>query len=577
MSAIVLSPEQLAAIFTPGHLLIRAGAGAGKTEVLARRFAALVGGEIEGHQPLPPERIAAITFTEKAAWDMRARIETVLRDRFAAEGDSRQVDLRRAIRLLPLARISTIHAFCARILRENAAEAGLDPDFQVLDEHESRTYFESLCRRGLVDAIRRGDPGAIHLGRAYRMNDGKREGAVTILMRIAAECARMGRAPLWMVEATRRTADQIAAAKDRVAELAAELVIQTEQLLTLKRVGGNAEGALAILRTRWPELRKLIDELNRGAAPEKFDFLRDFIELLPEARSQAVKPFVRAIREIVEAGGGRFGLDGGLIKAYGEFRGAARAVEVANLVGTVAESFERAKSADRVVTFDDLLIKVRDLLRDRPEVVNRYRAALDALLVDEYQDTDPVQDEIVRLIAAPGSTRPELFIVGDEKQSIYRFRGADVKVFNAAAARALLTLPLRENRRSVPNLLSFVNALSAHAMKPQESPAPPYWVEWRSEHELRSVRDATLDPKIEIIAAVDAAPNGGRASAPRNAAEKRPVEAAAIAARISALISGGEPVVDPVSGAPRPAEYRDVAILFRAFTDVAIYERALTL
>jgi ATP-dependent helicase/nuclease subunit A len=578
---IILSPEQRVAIFTPGNLLVRAGAGSGKTEVLARRFVALVAGDIDGREQLPPERIAAITFTEKAAWDMRARIEAVLRGEIAKSDGQRQVDLRRAIRLLPLARISTIHAFCARILRENADEAGLDPDFQVLDDYESQTYFESICRRGFVDAVRSGDAGAFHLARARRMDDaGKRESGIQIVMRIAAECARIGQPHQRMYEATRDAAEQINAADDKVAELAVQLIRCTEELLALRKLPPAAEAKVAELRPRWPEFRQRILALNRAAAPEAFDFLRDFRALLPNAQGAEVKPRVKAIREIVEANGGPFGLGGALVGAYGEFRGANRAVEVAKLIGDIAEKLDHAKAADRVVTFDDLLIKVRDLLRDNADVLNRYRAAIGALLVDEYQDTDRVQHEIVWQIGGPAPAAPELFIVGDEKQSIYRFRGADVTVFNEAGDRAPQK-PLRDNRRSVPNILRFVNALSAHTMKPDGATAP-YRVKWSADHELRPVRETAFDAPVEIILAIgdggvasDDENGGDEAPAKTGTGEKRILEAAAIAARISALVSGGEPVLDEATGEPRAAEYRDIVILLRAFTDIAIYERAL--
>ena len=113
---------------------------------------------------------------------------------------------------------------------------------------------------------------------------------------------------------------------------------------------------------------------------------------------------------------------------------------VARLVAQVGVAFDRAKADDRVLTFDDLLIGARDLLRDQPEVAARYRGELRAILVDEYQDTNALQDEIVAILTAPASDdehpAPELFIVGDEKQSIYRFRGADVRVFNRPRAPA---------------------------------------------------------------------------------------------------------------------------------------------
>ncbi|MGZ3620942.1 MAG: UvrD-helicase domain-containing protein, partial [Candidatus Binataceae bacterium] len=119
MARVELTSEQRDAVYAAGNVLVRAGAGSGKTEVLAQRFVALLAGDIAKREPLAPDRIAAITFTEKATADMRRRIAEVLDDRIAREGDAaRRAALIRARRTLGLARISTIHAFCARMLRE---------------------------------------------------------------------------------------------------------------------------------------------------------------------------------------------------------------------------------------------------------------------------------------------------------------------------------------------------------------------------------------------------------------------------------------------------------------------------
>src|SRR5271170_2827928 len=162
-----------------------------------------------------------------------------------------------------------------------------------------------------------------------------------------------------------------------------------------------------------------------------------------------------------------------------------------------------SKRRERAVTFDDLLIMVRDLLRDQPGVADRYRNELRAILVDEYQDTNAVQDEIIALLTEPrpGAAPPaELFIVGDEKQSIYRFRGADVRVFRRVRSSTPATLPLAENRRSTPNILNFVNGLSASAMAADETvPAAAYLVVWEAAHALTPARSTIADYPVEII------------------------------------------------------------------------------
>jgi hypothetical protein len=164
---------------------------------------------------------------------MRRRIMQVLEQRLAAEkSPERCAHLTHARRMLPLARISTIHAFCARILRENALEAGLTLDFEVLDEFESRTFRESVCEQALVAALRQGAPGANHLVGARRLRGPNkwREGALEAVVRITAEMERMGRAPRWILDATRRTfaecaeSGQVASLADQFAQLVEELL-----------------------------------------------------------------------------------------------------------------------------------------------------------------------------------------------------------------------------------------------------------------------------------------------------------------------------------------------------------------
>jgi ATP-dependent helicase/nuclease subunit A len=574
--AIVLSAEQQAATLTPGDLLVRAGAGCGKTEVLARRFVTLIAGDIQGRQPLTPEQIGAITFTEKAAYDMRARIAAVLAERIKRETSSElRVHLLRARRSLPLSRISTIHAFCARILRENALAAGLDPDFQVLDESESRTFRERVCKQTVVDAIRRSDPGAKRLLRMRRLESAtQREGALEIVLRILDEVARLGHTVKWLTDATRQNASRLADEAETVTRVAHRLAELLSELLRAPGLTDLAEQRIAPLRAREDEYRQQLLAFGPQLEPERLDFLRDLCDCIPNAQGR-MRDCIKSIKDIVERDSSAFGIGGELIQYYGACRAIPQATDIAATIGQLAEELERAKADHRVVTFDDLLIRTRDLLAGNSMAAFRYRTTLRALLVDEYQDTDAIQDAIIRLIMEPASDQtngPELFIVGDEKQSIYRFRGADVSVLGQrAAGQRMVELPLLGNRRSTPNIVKFVNGLGAVLMRSGPVPVPTYRVEWGPHHELSALREPAIDPPIEIITAI---PDSTEGSARKlNTARKRELEGRAIGTRIRQLITN-ELINDSVHGT-RPIEYRDVTILLRAFTDVAIYEREL--
>jgi ATP-dependent exoDNAse (exonuclease V) beta subunit len=594
---IVLSAEQNAAILTPGNLLVRAGAGSGKTEVLARRFLALMAGDIEGREPITPVQIAAITFTDKAAYDMRARIAAVLEERIVAQAHAgHRRHLLRARAMLPLARISTIHAFCARLLRESALDAALDPDFEVLDNYESQTFLERTCKQALIDKVRQSDPGACYLARARRLDTTTpREGAVAIVMRILDEVARLGFSPQWLYDATCDGAVRLRAEAGRVEFLARELAHLLDELLASSNVSAAAAEKIALLRIRRDEFRGRILGLNPEVEPAALDFLREFCECMPKARGH-IRDCVTSIKRIVSnTTSSRFGLDGELVSVYGAYRALPRAREIAATIRDIALRFEDAKAEARLVTFDDLLFRTRDLLKGSAATRQRYQAMLRALLVDEFQDTDPIQHEIVAQLLEPqaGLPLPELFIVGDEKQSIYRFRGADVAGFRRLQDRLgpsqVRELPLLGNRRSSSNIVAFVNGIGATLMHTPEQPPPPYWVQWSSAHELSALRAPGFNPAIEIITAIgdraiDSAISADRrtndaalsiaASRKLNAARKRAREGRVIASRIRRLV-GNEMIVDPASGEPRPVIYRNIVLLLRAFTDVAIYEGAL--
>ncbi|MGH7840652.1 MAG: UvrD-helicase domain-containing protein [Candidatus Binataceae bacterium] len=617
---IKLGAQQAAAITAPGNLLVQAGAGSGKTEVLARRVVALLAGDLAGRPPLAPEAIAAITFTEKAALDMRMRIARVLDDRIheKSQGETEHREhLIRAQRTLALARISTIHAFCARILRENPVAAGLDLNFEVLDEYESATFFEQSCRQTLVAAVRGGDPGAQFLVRARRLRGSVyREGALQILQRLLGEARRLGGDAEWILEQTERSVARLAQAPDQIARYARDLVRLIDEWLDSRERAKNGKlersertshtrslgrasqtrpplylgrasqtrpppvlaspPALLALRELWPSVRPAILGLDGAAQPSALEFLREVCAALPSAH-EPHRAAVHAIRELVQSKPEGFGLDGKLIAAWGERRATTPALEVARLMVQVEREFDEAKRRERVVTFDDLLIAVHDLLDNHQAVADRYRTELRALLIDEYQDTNAVQDEIVARLTdpRPGAAPPaELFIVGDEKQSIYRFRGADVRVFRRSRVSAPTALPLAENRRSTPNILNFVNGLFASAMAAGGASPPDYLVTWNPAHALIPSRPPNPDYAVEIIPAIDddAAP-GGAGAGRLNAAEKRELEARALAHRIRAIVAAGD-LIAAADGAPQPANYRDIAVLFRAFSNIAIYEQA---
>lgn len=571
MARVELTPEQSDAVYAAGNVLVRAGAGSGKTEVLAQRFVALLAGDIVGREPLAPERIAAITFTEKATADMRRRIAEVLDDRIAREDDGdRWTALIRARRTLGLARISTIHAFCARMLREYPIEAGVDPAFEVLDEYQSMTFLEGQCRDSIADGVRKQQPGAIRLVGARGLYGFVHQmGAIEVVLKMISEAARLGQSHDWIRKSAETTAAKLRAYSSAIPEVRAQLTALVEKLVTTPGVTGKAKEVLDGLRGEWPRLRSAIEAFSLDSQPVEMEALLTLEARLPHKHNQTIKGTLAEIDEVIE----------NLYHSYGAYRAAQATLDIAELVANTAAELEQRKRDERVVTFDDLLILANHLLQDHPEVALRYRRTLGALLVDEYQDTDPIQGGVVRLLTERGAPAPELFVVGDEKQSIYRFRGADVTVFNRRRALdSILSQPLRENRRSLPAIVDFVNAVSANSMGPGDDSGggspddKPYRVKWSEEHRLQSIRSASGNtPAVELIVSPQVRDADG---AKRNARALRVIEADAIARRCARMIGEAIQTTDARTGRARPIQFGDIALLLRSFGDVAIYEDA---
>jgi ATP-dependent helicase/nuclease subunit A len=578
MSQVELSEEQRRAIFTPGHLQIRASAGSGKTEVLARRFVALVAGDIEGCPPLMPDRIAAITFTEKATFDMKRRIERVLNFRLelahqdAANQPALLAHLAKAKQRLALARISTIHSFCARMLRENPLEAGVDPDFDVLDEYESRTLIERCCEELLLEALRNRSPSAIRLIEARGLRGTEhRPGALPVLVRLLGDLSRIGKNCDWLLRATAATRDAIQLEEASFTGEKTRLISLVDALVGTKGCATPPPAKIADLSDAWKEgLKSSLLRFSRDSPPDILDVLHKLVELMPSSQAKAIKGNITAVQALVNASKGGVGLRGTLVGVYGAYRARHHAVAVAQLLERIATDIEARKRIESVVTFDDLLSLTLRLLRTRPAIARRYRAGLDALLVDEYQDADRIQDAVVAALTegADGEVS-QLFIVGDEKQSIYGFRGADVTVFNRPREPKCEPLQLNENRRSVPSLIKFANLVCESTMRREDEQKEDFNPSWTTRHELKPIRKSFDEPAVELMLSAAAA----RGTLAKSA--RRIVEANAIASRCRSLIEEGVSTIDAASGQPRPLAYFDIAVVMRSMLDLRIYQRAL--
>lgn len=522
------------------NLCLTAGAGAGKTTRLVQTYAALLAGG-DGWPALEPQQIVAITFTDKAAAEMRGRI---LRELGGRSGQAAA---------LAWAPISTIHSFCAQLLREHGVVLGLDPDFAVLDEEQ----YGDLLRETIQDLLRAGlkaqDPRLARVLSHHYLSGGN--GLEEVLAGLQRSLSTMGVSPQQAREVTAKehaaVLEEGGERLEQIGRLLADLALLVKSGAVNLQTGYGR--IISELLTRWPELRA---KLNQQPVPGPA--LAD-LDRLTKGNWYAANKIRQALRPLAEE-----------TVATAAIPAAAQlADDLLSLAEDLAAALEQERARRAALDFDSLLIKARDLLRDHPGVRAQLRQRWRALLVDEYQDVNPVQGELVELLAGAADEageRPWLMVVGDRKQSIYAFRGAAVAVFNEtmrrfeAGAGSVEALP--NNYRSQPALVHFFNRVFAQvfAVGERRESAPESWVDFRDDDIQAPAAGQEDAAQARLVEVLDCR---GLGAAELPVAAWRLLEARALAAWLRAALA---------SGRYQPGQ---VAILFRRLTSVEIYEEAL--
>ncbi|MFN3215700.1 MAG: UvrD-helicase domain-containing protein [Acidimicrobiales bacterium] len=547
-------------------LFVEAGAGSGKTKALVDRIVALVAAGTAIDQ------IAAITFTEKAAAELRERIRMRLLHQVAEAGPDSVFAA--ALERLDHAAISTLHAFAQRLLFEHPIEAGLPPGVEVLDELGSQLAFDDRWERQLPLLLT--DPDL----------------AAPLLVADA-----LGIGPTHLRGLAVAFEDNWDLVEERLDRSPPPPTIDVEPLCrALQALAAEAEHCsdpddkLAI---RLRSLEQYADALAEAAsADDPVDGLTTIAELLraPEPRfATDGKPF----RNLGKAGNWPGGTDqAGRLKAELFAVGTQRDVLCASLTETVIHRLAAAvgsfvldgvaerRSAGRL-RFHDLLVLAREVLRHPDhgaEVRRSVRTRYQRLLIDEFQDTDPIQVDLAVLIAAGGpvdgrswsriETEPgRLFFVGDPKQSIYRFRRADIATYLRCQDRfggGDATVALTSNFRSAGPVIDWVNEVFAVLISHEPDSQPRYMA-------LDPTQPApAVGPGVRVFGALH--------EDKPNADELRHREAAGVVDAIRAAIDEGWTVRErtgPGEATERAARLGDITILLPARTALPALERAL--
>ncbi|NOX31451.1 MAG: UvrD-helicase domain-containing protein [Actinobacteria bacterium] len=534
-------------------LFVEAGAGSGKTSALVDRVVQLVLSGVE------IRHIAAITFTEKAALELRDRIRREFEELAHSTQEPATAELCAvALDQLDSAAISTLHAFAQRILGEHAVEAGLPPSIEVLDEISSQVSFDQRWREFIDELL--DDPNNADLVLLadvlnVKLDTHLRDVADAFLDNWDLVATRVGPAE----DPGRPRIAGISSIVDSVEQMIDSCTDPEDKLL----------GSIEAL-TNW---RRELDDTD------------DWLDLVALLRDPGVKgssfgragswPDVDAVRDLIKAA---------LAEADSEIsRLVDRTIRcLANIIKDFTLDHVEERRTSGRLEFHDLLVMARQMLR-HPHHGTQVRAAVarryTRLLLDEFQDTDPIQIELAVLIASDDpdagskpwsdiSTPPgRLFFVGDPKQSIYRFRRADVALFlEARDSFAQVPLTLDTNFRTVEPVIDWVNGIFEQLIRPETGRQPRY-------QPLQAWRDAN-PATTQAVTVLGAAEHGELSAENLRRAEAEDVAAIArVALDEGWLVDDDTPRGEPPRW--RPAQPSDITILLPARTSLHALERAL--
>ncbi|GAB6064372.1 UvrD-helicase domain-containing protein [Deferrisoma palaeochoriense] len=480
------------------NFLVEASAGSGKTTSLVDRIVALVAG---GRAQMG--EIAAVTFTRKAAAEIRERVQNELERRLRSAPAAERARLEGALAALGGAALGTVHSFCARMLRLFPVEAGVDPSFEELEEEAAEAVLDEVWEEHLDRE--RGTPLFRELV-ARGMNPRDLRGLFGLLAEyrdVEPVTGDASDAPD-LSGVARELEGFLAEVEPHVPPAPQSPDGLQTAVLTARRL--RAERGFAHAPTLVEALEAFASAgvtLNRW--PDRALAYRFRDELLPAFQERAVRPALALWRTRLHP----------------------LCVAFARPALALAEARRRARGT---LDYGDLLLLARRLLRDHPDVRRELARRFRRILVDEFQDTDPVQAEILFYLAGddpagggPWHARPlrpgALFLVGDPKQSIYRFRRGDIETYQRVkglvVAQGGEVLRLRRNFRSVPAVCAYVNRAfstlfpaedtpyqAAHAplWTTRRPPAEPLSGVWRLTLPSAGTKDEMLAHEARLVA-----------------------------------------------------------------------------
>ncbi|MBN1943067.1 MAG: UvrD-helicase domain-containing protein [Phycisphaerae bacterium] len=576
MKPLELTPaQQAAAVERAGkNTALLSGAGCGKTLVLARRFTELLMSHAATADPQgraeAMSRFVALTFTDKAALEMAQRVRALLRDLAARAGsDEDRRGLLGWLEAASEARISTIHGFCAAVLRACAVEAGLDPAFTVCAETVvTDRMIAEAAEETILSALEEGDVGTADL-----LTETTFDSLVKIvrdLVERRTQCDLHAFIdPARTLKCWREQLQQARQAAQQRLREDKSLAQWTETLNTFS-CSDTADKLYPFVAEAKASLQQILNQpleqcgeafanMERCGKPGNAG-KQSAWPVSPKDIHAKLKALAAAVKEYAPPAENFTEIDE---------QSARAAAALARLAVAADERYRRAKRAGSLLDFDDLILHTRDLLKNNGAPRKRLASGVEQLLIDEAQDTDATQlDLLLSLLRSDPDTPPpegKLFLVGDAKQSIYRFRGAQVEVFEnlcetlGSSRRVDLDVSFRTNEAGT----SFVNDVFGPMMGRAYAPIHSHG------------KAGPGHPSVEILLA-EASAEDGRAGEFEDAESAVAAQAALTAQRIAEMLAGGEKIVrDAETKAYRPVRAGDIAILFSRMPPSLLFEREL--
>jgi ATP-dependent helicase/nuclease subunit A len=564
----MLTPAQKQALDLTTHTAIIANAGSGKTKVLVEKYLSILLANADYH----PRDLIAITFTEQAARDLKRKILDEIERRLSIETTA--ADIRRRLNeirfLLGSAQISTIHAFCNQLLRTYPVEANVDASFGILFPPEDRILLDEAIRAvfyRILEAAYKDETGSEAqflplfrtLGRkvaseAMHSMMSRRSTSVDIIKLVSkinnAEMLAAWNAAIqdfiekrFLAEIDPEWYGKCLTEHPHSSKKSQKARAALSTFLAAKGLKEKATHAIALLNEfhtkEWSKLANGIvdkmfeDAIEHEIAPrlERLNRIKSVVDsyIDPSMTADFESSYLSLTRSLVE------------------------------LFEHVLEEYESTKIAHGLIDHDDSLLKTLALV-EVPEIAAELAAKYRHILVDEYQDTDPVQYRIIDRITSHLQAGNTLTIVGDPKQSIYSFRNAELPLFfetvgSIQSSSRNSFVELQENFRILPAPLAVINTLFEHIFNDRALPDSPKHLP------LIQARPAKDDGKVEILISDE------------QLGDERLSESEIIARKINELLASGYVIEDKQT--LRPVEYRDIAILQRSRGRQKAIERAL--